>query len=98
MPFPARKTFGATFVSEGPEYHTFKVSGVRKGSPAETAGLQKGDAIEALDGKPAAEFRLADLRRALSDEGSSHVLEITRGGEPRRSIPVTITMVSIEDL
>ncbi len=96
-PFPPRKTFGATLVSDGPEFKTFKVSGVRKDSPAEAAGLQKWDVIESLDGKPATALRLADLRQALSDEGSQHVLEITRGTDPRRSVPVTITMVSIED-
>jgi len=96
-PFPPRKTFGMTLVSDGPLFKSFKVSGVRKNSPAEAAGLQKGDLIESLDGKPATALRLADLRKAFSEEGSEHVVEITRGSEPKRSVAVTITMVSIED-
>ena len=51
-PFPARKTFGATFLSDGPSYTRFTVTGVRKASPAETAGLRKDDLVVAADGKP----------------------------------------------
>lgn len=96
-PFPARKTFGATFVSEGPEFRIYRVSGIRKNSPAEAAGLAKGDVIEALDGKPAAEFRLADLRRALLDAGTHHVLDVSSTAGSKRTVAVTVATVSIED-
>lgn len=96
-PFEPRRTFGVTFVSDGPEYKTFKVNGVRENSPAEAAGLRKGDIVESLDGKPASELHLNDLRQALSEDGSRHVLEITRGTEPKQRIAITVTKVSIED-
>src|SRR4029077_8088182 len=48
-PFPARKTFGATLLSDGPEYTRFTVTGVRKDSPAEAAGLRKDDLIVAAE-------------------------------------------------
>jgi hypothetical protein len=95
--FPPRRTFGMTLVSDGADFKRFSVSGVRKGSAAETAGFQKGDVLESLDGKPASTLRLADLRQALLDEGSQHTIEITRGSEARRSLSFVIRLVSIED-
>jgi len=97
-PFPPRRTFGATFVSKGPEFTVFEVSGIRKGSPAEAAGLQKGDVVDSLDTQPAAALRLVELRAALLDEGSQHVLSITRGASSQKlRIPITIKLVSIEE-
>jgi S1-C subfamily serine protease len=95
-PFPARKTFGATFLSDGPTYTRFTVTGVRKASPAEAAGLRKDDVVVAADGKPAAEMRLADLRKIITDEGAHHVLSIERSGEPV-SIDVVVTLVPIDE-
>lgn len=95
-PFPARKTFGATFLSDGPTYTRFTVTGVRKASPAEAAGLKKDDVVVAADGKPAAEMRLADLRKIITDEGAHHILSIERSGEPV-SIDVVVTLVPIDE-
>jgi hypothetical protein len=94
--FPGRKTFGATFLSDGPDYRVFKVTAVRKGSPAEAAGLQEDDIVAALDGKPAAEFRLADLRLALSTDGSQHTLTVKRGDDSVM-VAVTVTLISLDD-
>jgi S1-C subfamily serine protease len=97
-PFPPRRTFGATLLSKGPDYTVFEVSGIRKGSPAEAAGLQKGDVVDSLDTKPAATLRLVELRAALADEDSQHVLSITRGAASEKlRIPITIKLVSIEE-
>ena len=95
-PFPARKTFGATLLSDGPSYTQFTVTGVRKASPAEAAGLRKDDAIVAADGRPAAELRLVDLRKILADEGAHHVLSIERSGE-NVTIDVVVTLVPIDE-
>lgn len=94
--FPARKTFGATLLSDGPNYTEFTITGVRKASPAEAAGLKKDDVIVAADGKPAAELRLADLRKLFADEGSHHVLSITRSGESV-TIDVAVTLVPLDE-
>jgi S1-C subfamily serine protease len=95
-PFPARKTFGATLLSDGPNYTQFTVTGVRKASPAEAAGLMKDDVIVAADGKPAAEMRLTDLRKIFADEGARHVLSIERSGDSV-TIDVAVTLVPIDE-
>jgi hypothetical protein len=96
-PFAGRKTFGATFLSNGPDYTVFKVTGIRKDSPAEAAGLKTGDVVVALDGRPAQDFRLADLRRALSTDGSRHVLGIRRTGGDSIEIEVTVSLISLDE-
>jgi aspartyl protease/PDZ domain-containing protein len=95
-PFPARKTFGATFLSDGPDYTRFTVTGVRKASPAEAAGLKKDDVVVAADGKAASEMRLADVRKIITDEGAHHVLTIDRGGESV-TIDLLVTLVPIDE-
>lgn len=95
-PFPNRKTFGATYLSEGADFTVFKVTGVRKDSAAEAAGLKTGDVITAVDGKPSREMRLADIRKISLDDGSRHVLEVKRGEETLR-LDATMTLVSLDD-
>jgi hypothetical protein len=95
-PFPGRKTFGATFLSDGPDYRTFKVTGIRKDSPAEAAGLLKDDVLTALDGKPASGLRLADVRAALAAEGTKHTLTIERAGKPI-TIELVVTLISLDE-
>ncbi len=80
-PFPERKSFGMTLLASGSDLHTYTVAGVRAGSPAEAAGFKKGDVVSGLDGKPASQFTLGELRDKLSHEGEQHALEITRGGD-----------------
>ena len=46
----------------------FKIIDVTKGSPAEQAGLLKGDIITAVDGKPAASLKLYDVRQRFRDD------------------------------
>jgi hypothetical protein len=96
QPFPARKTFGATFLSDGPDYTRFTVTGVRKESPAEAAGLKKDDVVVAADEKPASALRLADIRKLIADEGAHHVLTIQRGDE-KVAIDFTVSLISIEE-
>jgi membrane-associated protease RseP (regulator of RpoE activity) len=95
-PFPGRKTFGATLLSDGPAYTQITVTGVRKASPAEAAGLRKGDVILVADGVPATELRLADVRRLLADEGASHTLTLGRGDE-RLALEFSVTLVSLDE-
>ncbi len=95
-PFPGRKTFGATFLSDGPDYRRFTVTGVRKGSPAEAAGFKKDDVVVAADGKPAVELRLADLRKLIADEGVKHVFTMQRG-DAAVTLDPTVTLISLDD-
>jgi hypothetical protein len=97
-PFPGRKTFGATYLSDGPDYRTFKVTGIRKDSPAEAAGLKKDDILVALDGKPAAELRLADIRAAFAvgSEGAKRTVTVKRG-EETVTIEVVVALVPLDE-
>lgn len=95
-PFPPRRTFGATFLSDGTDYTRFTVTGVRKDSPAEAAGLKKDDLIATVDGKPAARLRLADLRKLLTEEGAHRVLEIRRG-DRELTVETDVKLVSLDE-
>ena len=80
-PFAPTRSFGATLLSDGPDFTVFTVTGVTPGTPAEEAGLEVGDVITAVDGKPAADLRLADVRRLLLEDGAHRVLDVRRGEE-----------------
>jgi regulator of sigma E protease len=57
-----------------------QVSGVEKGSPAETAGLQKGDRIVAIDGAPVQEWD--ELSSRIKGSGGKTLdLQVRRGEE-----------------
>jgi regulator of sigma E protease len=57
-----------------------QVSGVEKGSPAETAGLQKGDRIVAIDGAPVQEWE--ELSTRIKGSGGKPLdLQVRRGEE-----------------
>ena len=56
------------------------VSGVESGSPAEKAGITKGDRIVAIDGKPVNEWE--ELSRTIKgSQGKTLNLQIRRGGQ-----------------
>lgn len=59
----------------------FKVVDVTKSSPADKAGLMKGDVITAVDGTPADEIKLYDLRQRLRDDepGTEIYFTVMRG-------------------
>ena len=57
-----------------------QVSGVEKGSPAERAGIAKGDRIVAIDGKPVKEWE--ELSKTIKASGGKPLnLQIRRGSE-----------------
>jgi len=57
-----------------------QVSGVEKGSPAERAGIAKGDRIVAIDGKPVKEWD--ELSKTIKASGGKPLnLQISRGSE-----------------
>jgi hypothetical protein len=56
---------GFTLSASGPDYRTYTVSAVAEDSPASDAGLQIGDTLLTIDGRPAGERTLSDLRLAL---------------------------------
>jgi hypothetical protein len=95
-PFPARKTFGATFLSGGDDYTQFTVTGIRKDSPAEAAGLRKDDVILAIDATPAAQLRLADVRKLLTEDGAHRALKVRRG-EQTITLDANVSLVTLDE-
>jgi serine protease Do len=59
------------------------VSTVNEGSPAEAAGLKRGDVIVALNGEPVADSNDLRNRVAATLPGSAVTLRVVRGGEER---------------
>ena len=81
---------GLTVVAEG---KAFKISSVFNGSRASAAGLQAGDVMMAVDGRPVSEMTIIQLCRMLKQNGSEHVLSIKRGEEMSQ---VKIQMMNIK--
>jgi S1-C subfamily serine protease len=69
----------------------FNIFAVAKNSPAEQAGLAKGDVIMAVNGQPATSLQLPELRRILRDEppGAAVTFAVKRGDDTRN---VTLTL------
>ena len=65
------------------------VSEVRPGSPAEKAGLQPGDVIVAVDGRPVKSATDLRNRIGLAERGSTVRLSVIRDGE-RIEVPVQV--------
>lgn len=95
-PFPPRKTFGATFLSGGAEYTQFTVTGVRKDSPAEAAGLKKDDIIVEIDATPAAQLRLADVRRLFTEVGARRAVKVQRGDQ-MITLDATVSLITLDE-
>lgn len=95
-PFTARRSFGVTFLSGGPDYTIFTVTAVTAGTPAEAAGLKKGDVVTAVDGNPARELSLHDVRQSLLEDGAHRVLEVLRG-EETVTLDFTVKVLTAKD-
>ncbi len=72
---------GAFLIAEGPDFKPFKVHRIIEDSPASEAGLREGDVIAAIDGRPATEFTLEQLRQMFKQEGREVLLNIQRAEE-----------------
>lgn len=60
-------------------FNSFRILQITPGTPAFAAGLQKGDIITAIDGRPASKFSLDRLTRLLRQSGRSLKLSVRRG-------------------
>jgi hypothetical protein len=70
---------GFSLSSSGPDYRTFRVDVVAEDSPAAEAGLQTGDTLVAIDGRPAERYSLSEIRLMLKDARVCR-LTVRRGG------------------
>ncbi|MBL7961616.1 PDZ domain-containing protein, partial [bacterium] len=62
----------------GMDYHVFHITDILENSPASEAGLQKDDIIESVDGKPASDMTLTQLKD-LFEICVTHALSVRRG-------------------
>ena len=71
------------------------VRGVMPGEPAAVGGVKADDVLVAVDGTPASEFTLGNLRTWLSKEGEKHQVVVARG-EERVTLAVEVELVSLD--
>jgi hypothetical protein len=72
---------GMGIFAVAPEFRSFRITHVDEGSAAAAAGLQAGDLIEEVDGRPADEMPLYYLRDLFKLPGAAYTLTIRRGDE-----------------
>ncbi len=70
-----------------------RVSKVAPRSPAAEAGVQAGDLITRLDGKPVAEHAPGEMRAILSEEGREVRLDVVRDGKPLAAIVLRLRQI-----
>ena len=72
---------GALVMSKDAKFDRIVISNVIAGSPAAEAGLMKGDELLSIDGKPAAELRLEDVKVMFRQPEKSYTLRLMRDGK-----------------
>lgn len=75
-----RPSTGFTFETAPHDFHAFTITGVLEATPAAEAGLEPGDALVAIDGRPAAELTLTSISD-LFEQPVRRTLIVRRGGE-----------------
>jgi predicted aspartyl protease len=69
---------GASIAAGGRGFKIFKVRSLIEGSPAAQAGLQTGDVIESIDGRPARSLTLPEIRSMFRLPGRTYTLKVKR--------------------
>jgi predicted aspartyl protease len=72
---------GLRLRAEPPSFAHVVVSKVISGSPAETARVEKGDALVAIDGRSISGMNLDQIRTLIYQPGLTHRLKIVRAGK-----------------
>src|SRR5262249_26144212 len=72
---------GLSLTTAGPPFDRILVESVRAGSPAALAGVQMGDRLVAVAGKPAPDLTLEGLRRYFRVKGALYQLTLERAGQ-----------------
>lgn len=73
---------GASLAAGGEGFKIFKVRSLIEKSPAAEAGLQVGDAITSINGKPTNEMTLEKIRRIFRQAGQTYKLSVRRNESP----------------
>jgi C-terminal processing protease CtpA/Prc len=74
---------GVTLGADPQDPGRFRVLAVKEASPGSEAGLERGDMIVEVDGKPAAELSLDQLRQLFRSDGR-RVFSVEKGGRRRK--------------
>ncbi len=72
---------GLVFEATPPDYRAFGVARVIEKSPAALAGIAVGDMLEKIDGNPASDYSLSDVRALFRQDGTEHTLTVLRNGQ-----------------
>jgi hypothetical protein len=72
---------GLGLIAIPPDYRSYEVAQVLDGSPAAAAGFAVGDILVSIDGNPASDSTLEDVRELLRQEDSTHQITVQRGGK-----------------
>ena len=70
---------GLRLRAEGSAFQTFVVNRIVPQSPAPEAGIQTGDIVESVDGRPAKEMTLTEIRGMLCRPNARYSLGVLRG-------------------
>jgi hypothetical protein len=72
-------TSGLELSASGEDFKTYSIGSIRKGSPAEEAGLQRGDTIIAIDDSFANDLKMSEIYKILNKkEGKRTALFVKR--------------------
>lgn len=69
---------GVSWLARGADFRTFEVDRVLDGSPAAEAGLIAGDIVASIDGRPAADLSLDQIKQMFRHDGKEYACEIRR--------------------
>ena len=72
---------GMLLIAEGTNFKTFKIRRIIENSSATVAGLREGDIISDVDGKPASNLTLEQVRQMFKQKGRSYRLTVERDGQ-----------------
>jgi hypothetical protein len=70
---------GLFLVGEGEDFKRVTIKSVADHTPAREAGLERGDEIVAIDGRPAGGFKLDEVRGLFRKPGAEYRLDVRRG-------------------
>jgi PDZ domain-containing protein len=80
---------GLGLIAIPPDYRSYEIAQVMPGSPASDSGFAVGDILVSIDGNPASDSTLDDVRALLRQEDSTHKITVQRGG---KSVDLTIKL------
>lgn len=78
-PFRANES-GLSLLAKGADFRRFEIDDVEPGSPAELAGVEKGDILTEMNGHPAIELDLEKIDEILQQAGKVIPIIILRNG------------------